>query len=319
MDRPAPDGKRTALNDGHSRHAAATPLFLCIGDIDVDVLIGVDRLPARDGKINGSLLERVPGGMAGNASLALSRLGARVRILGRVGDDDEAVFALAGLGDAGVETGFVARLAGVRTFSCIGLITPDGEKSLVKLMTPAYRPAADDLTDAACVGVTHIHLTSAGDPTLCRRVVEAARLVGATASLDVEQADCPSDPDDLADSIRGFDLVFCNAESRATIDTRLPTPLPEMVPAVVTTLGANGARVETAEGVVNAAGFTATVKDTTGAGDCFAAACLHARIAQHLDWRAALRFANCAAAISTGGYGAQSALPTLPEVMTALM
>jgi sugar/nucleoside kinase (ribokinase family) len=38
--------------------------------------------------------------------------------------------------------------------------------------------------------------------------------------------------------------------------------------------------------------------DTTGAGDCFAAACLHARFAAKLSWRDAVRFANCAAAIS---------------------
>lgn len=300
------------MNDGHAR---TTPLFLCIGDIDVDVLIGVDRLPTRDGKVNGKLLQRVPGGMAGNVSVALSRLGARVRVLGRVGDDEEATFALAGLSGAGVETGFVTRLSGIRTFSCIALITPDGEKSLVKLMTSAYRPAAEDLTDAACAGVTHIHLTSVGDRALCRRTVEAARSVGATSSLDIERADCPSDPDDLANAIRGFDVVFCNADSRTAIDSRLPISLPGMVPVTVTTLGADGARVETAGSVIEAAGFSAVVKDTTGAGDCFAAAFLNARLAQQFDWEAALRFANCAAAMSTGGYGAQSALPTLHEVM----
>src|SRR5258708_7056113 len=112
-------------------HPTASPLFLCIGDIDVDVLIRVDRLPTRDGKVNGDLIQRVPGGMAGNVSMALARLGARVRVLGRVGDDGEAALALDGLGRAGVDTAFVVRLSGVRTFSCIGLITPDGEKSLV--------------------------------------------------------------------------------------------------------------------------------------------------------------------------------------------
>jgi len=29
------------------------PLFLCVGDVDVDVMIEVDRLPTRDGKVNG--------------------------------------------------------------------------------------------------------------------------------------------------------------------------------------------------------------------------------------------------------------------------
>ena len=296
----------------------ADPRFLCIGDIDVDILIGVDRLPTRDGKVNGQHLQRVPGGMAGNVSVALARLGAAVRVLGRVGDDEEAAFALDGLAKAGVDTGFVARLSGVRTFSCIALITPDGEKSLVKLMTEAYRPSAEDLTTAACAGVTHIHLTSVGDTELCRRVVELARGSGATASLDVERADCPADSAELAAAIAGFDIVFCNAEARAVLDARLDDELAGLAPVVVTTLGQDGARVDDGGRSVHAPGFPADAVDTTGAGDCFAAACLHARLVQRLDWPEALRFANRAAALSTQGLGPQAALPSLADVRAAL-
>ena len=291
-----------------------TPLFLCVGDIDVDVMIQVDRLPTRDGKVNGTLVRRVPGGMAGNVSAALAKLGARVRILGRVGDDDEATFALNALDHAGVATELVRRLAGTRTFSCIGLIAPDGEKSLVKLVTAAYQPSADELVEAAWRDAAHLHLTSVGDPAMCRAVVLAARQAAATASLDVEQADCPTDPGELAASIAGFDIVFCNEESRRTIDQILAKPLSSVASTIVTTLGAAGAKLEAGGQVIRSPGFSVSVEDTTGAGDCFAAACLHARIVQRLDWPSTLRFANCAAALSTERYGAQTALPTLSQV-----
>lgn len=293
------------------------PLFLCIGDIDVDVLIGVEHLPTRDGKVNGELLQRVPGGMAGNVSVALARLGAAVRILGRVGDDDEGAFALEGLAQAGVDTRYVAQLARTRTFSCIGLLTPDGEKSLVKLMTAAYRPDAGDLTPEACEGAGHIHLTSVGDPDLCRRVVARAHATGASASLDLECADCPADADALATALAGFDLVFCNRASRELLDARFGPSLSDAVPTLITTAGEAGARVEAGRESFEAGGRRAAVRDTTGAGDCFAAACLHARLVQHLDWPAALAFANQAAALSTEGLGAQAALPTLDEVRRA--
>jgi sugar/nucleoside kinase (ribokinase family) len=296
----------------------ASPRFLCIGDIDVDVLIGVDRLPTRDGKVNGQHLQRVPGGMAGNVSVALARLGAPVRILGRVGDDEDGTFALVELAKSGVDTDFVIRLAGVRTFSCVALITPDGEKSLIKLMTSAYRASADELTGEVCAGIGHIHLTSVGDPTLCRRVVAIARAQGATTSIDVERADCPSDPAELEAGIRGFDLLFCNAEARAFLDGRFGGRLNALAPAIVTTLGENGARVEVGAVSIASPGFPADAVDTTGAGDCFAAACLHARLSQRFDWPEALRFANRAAALSTQGLGAQSALPSSSEVRAAL-
>jgi sugar/nucleoside kinase (ribokinase family) len=294
------------------------PLFLCIGDIDVDVLIQVDRLPTRDSKVNGALLQRVPGGMAGNVAVALARLGAPVRILGRVGDDDEADFALAGLGKAGVDTRFVARLPKTRTFSCISLLGEDGEKSLVKLMTDAYRPSAADLTAEACAGVGHIHLTSIGDFDLCRRVVAMADDVGATCSLDIERADAPKNPLELAAALKGFDLAFCNAESREILDGSIGRDLERLVPMVVTTLGDAGARVDTAHERIASPGFRAKVLDTTGAGDCFAAACLYARLVDRAAWPHALRFANRAAALSTEGLGPQSALPSRTQVEAAL-
>jgi sugar/nucleoside kinase (ribokinase family) len=295
------------------------PLFLCIGDLDVDILIEVDRLPTRDGKVNGAVRQKAPGGMAGNVAAALARLGSRVRVLGRVGDDADGAFAVGSLGQVGVDTSFVSRLEGVATFSCISLLTPDGEKSLVKLMTPAYRPDASDVTEGAIEGVHHVHLTSIGDPALCRRVVDAARTSGATTSLDIERADCTEDAAALLDAINGFDLIFCNAESRAFVDAALDRPLAELVAALVTTLGADGAQVETAEGRIASPGFTPEIVDTTGAGDCFAAACLHARFAAEVSWTDAIRFANCAAAISTTGLGAQSALPTADQVATHLL
>jgi sugar/nucleoside kinase (ribokinase family) len=294
------------------------PLFLCIGDLDVDVMIEVDRLPTRDGKVNGVVKQKAPGGMAGNVAAALARLGSRVRVLGRIGDDADGAFAVASLEQAGVDASFVSRLEGVATFSCISLLTPDGEKSLVKLMTPAYRPDAGDVTETALEGVRHAHLTSVGDPALCRRVVEATRSLGATASLDIERADCPEDASVLLDAIKGFDLIFCNAESRAFVDAAIKRPLAGLVASVVTTLGADGAQVETTQGRIASPGFTPKITDTTGAGDCFAAACLHARLAAKLDWGDALRFANCAAAISTTGLGAQSALPTSDQVAAHL-
>ena len=296
----------------------ALPLFLCIGDLDVDVMIEVDRLPTRDGKVNGVVKQKAAGGMAGNVAAGLARLGSRVRVLGRVGDDADGAFAVESLDRAGVDTSFVSHLEGVATFSCISLLTPDGEKSLVKLMTSAYRPDAGDVTEAVMQGVRHVHLTSVGDPALCRRVADAARSSGATASLDIERADCPDDAAALLDAIKGFDLIFCNAESRAFVDAALERPLAGLVAALVTTLGADGAQVETAEGRISSPGFAPKIVDTTGAGDCFAAACLHARLAAKLDWKDAIRFANCAAAISTTGLGAQSALPTADQVVAYL-
>ena len=118
--------------------------------------------------------------------------------------------------------------------------------------------------------------------------------------------------------MNGFDLVFCNSESREFVDATLGRPLDEQVPTVITTQGATGSEIETKGVRFFSPGFDAKVVDTTGAGDCFAAAFLYARLMSQLDWVQALRFANKAAAMSTTGLGAQSALPTADEVLAKL-
>ena len=103
------------------------PLFLCIGDIDVDVLIGVDRLPTRDGKVNGGVCRKRRAAWPAMLRPPLPGSAPESRILGRVGDDPDGEFAVAALDRAGVDTSFISRLAGAQTFSCISLLTPDGE------------------------------------------------------------------------------------------------------------------------------------------------------------------------------------------------
>ena len=53
--------------------------------------------------------------------------------------------------------------------------------------------------------------------------------------------------------------------------------------------------------------------DTTGAGDCFAAAYITAKL-EGTSLPDRLRFANAAAALATLAYGAQSAMPRRPAV-----
>ena len=95
---------------------------------------------------------------------------------------------------------------------------------------------------------------------------------------------------------------------------------------VLVTLGARGVyyRYGYTEGVVE--GFRVTVADTNGAGDTFFGAVLAKLSAREgvlrrmseRELREVLRFANCAAALTTSRPGAIPAMPTLDEVQTML-
>jgi ribokinase len=285
-----------------------SPTFLCIGDIDVDLIVTVESLPNRDGKINGRQVARAPGGMAANAAAALARLGAVVRLFGAVGADEAGEFALASLRRAGVDVSPTILVEGAATFGCISLITPEGEKSLVRLVTDAYLPSPAALTADLLTGVTHVH-TTFGSPDLALRALGLATAAKVTRSLDLELADISSDSAVLNRVLTKTDILFCNEASRAALDAALGAPATTFGAIVVTTLGDSGSRLETADAVHEAVGFPVAALDTTGAGDCFAAAFLFASLQQVRSWNDSLIFANAAAALSTLGYGAQSSLP----------
>ena len=284
------------------------PLFLCVGDIDVDLIVIVESLPNRDGKINGQQVARAPGGMAANTAAALARLGAEVRLVATVGTDEAGEFALASLQRAGVDVSPTIFVDGAKTFGCISLITPEGEKSLVRLVTDAYLPPPSALTADLLAGVGHVH-TTFGSPDLAVRALGLATTADATRSLDLELADISSDSSLLHKVLRNTDILFCNESSRAALDAALGAPATTFGGIIVTTLGDSGSRLETAGATHEAAGFPVVALDTTGAGDCFAAAFLFASLQQGRSWNDSLIFANAAAALSTLGYGAQSSLP----------
>ncbi len=284
------------------------PRFLCVGDIDVDLIVTVDALPDRDGKTNGRQVARAPGGMAANVAAALARLGGAVRLFGAIGADDAGAFAIAELRRAGVDVSRVVSLEGATTFSCISLITRAGEKSLVRLVTDAYLPPLRMLSPDVLTGISHVHMTF-GSPALALHALNLAEAAGATRSLDLERADIPPDAAILRQALAKTDILFCNRETRSVLDATLGKPVATLAGIVVTTLGPQGSRLETAEGRDEAAGFPVAAVDTTGAGDSFAAGFLFAFLQQGSGRLDSLVFANAAAALSTLGYGAQSTLP----------
>jgi ribokinase len=291
------------------------PLLLCVGDIDMDIIVRVERPPGPDQKADGRRVAQTPGGMAANVAVGARRLGTRVRLLGAVGDDAMGREALAALGTEGLDLVHVVERAGVPTFFCVIMVDAQGEKSLIKVLSDAYLPRPDDLNPEAFRDVAHVHLTFT-EPALARRAVDLARQAGARVSLDLEAADLPADPSTVVELVRAVDLLFVSGQSRQEIERRMG-PLSPEGRTIVTTLGAGGARLETGQGTQEIPGHRVPVTDTSGAGDAFAAAFLHATLdgAAESD---ALRFANAAAALSTCAYGAQGGMPGREAVIRFL-
>ncbi|MCR9089340.1 MAG: carbohydrate kinase family protein [Rhodobacteraceae bacterium] len=292
--------------------AAQAPELLCVGDIDMDLVIRVPHLPGRDEKISGDPVARAPGGMAANVAVGANRLGTPTRLVGAVGDDAMGREALGYLAREGVDLSHVETRAGAATFFCVILLDESGEKALVRAVSDTFLPDPARLRSAAFKGIRHVHMTFT-DPVLSRRTVALAQEAGAGLSLDLEAADWIEDPAHMRQLVDAVDLLFTSATSRAAVEARLGPLTAGPGKTIVTTAGAEGAMVEHAAGTARVDGHRVDVVDTLGAGDAFAAAFLHSLLggAAPAD---ALGFANAAAALSVRAYGAQTGMARPGEV-----
>ncbi|MGQ0484547.1 MAG: carbohydrate kinase family protein [Hyphomicrobiales bacterium] len=290
-----------------------TPRFLCVGDVDVDLMISVSRIPDADDKVGGRRVCQAIGGMAANVAVGLSRLGASARLVASIGDDENGAMAELALMQEGVDKSFLVCLKGEATFMCIVLLTQDGEKSLIRVETAAYLPAPQDIPDDAFDDIEHVHLTF-GSEQLARHCIARAKAAGATVSLDIEKADLEGNPFRFVDLIPSIDWLFMNQHTRTFLEQTAGNGVLDTAPCVITTLGSSGSLLVRDGARTVISGHAVQVLDSTGAGDGLVAAFLYGRLTEGRPEAEALHRANAAAAIVVQQYGAQTGLPTVAEI-----
>jgi ribokinase len=294
---------------------------LCVGDIDVDLFVSVPVIPGFDQKVGGRHLGQMPGGMSANSAVAFARLGRPARLVAAIGDDAGGREALAKVAAEGVDVSHVVRRNGVNSFTCVVLLSPSGEKSLIRLETDAYMPRIDDITAEVFDGIRHVHVTY-GDAALTEHVLTQAHERGLTTSLDLEPPDIGRAPEYLSTVLRLVDTLFVNREAwlsaAEVLGATLYRGMLKQPGEIILTMGADGCRHIGPAGETTMPGVPLHSIDTTGAGDCFAAAYITRKL-EGAKLQDRLRFANAAAALATLAYGAQTAMPSRSAVDDLLM
>ena len=217
-------------------------------------------------------LEIRRGGVAGNISYGLGRLGLKPLLVGSVGQDFaeyESWLTEHGVDVSGVrtsETRHTARFTATNDESgnqiasfYPGAMSEDGEIDIISL---------------ANANAVELVVIGAGDPAAMKRFTEDCRAAGVKFAADFSQQVAFLDGGTMRTLIEGAAYLFCNEYEEAVIEQKTGWSSEDVLDRVdtrVITLGAAGARVERKGSAPVTVGPVkdATFVEPTGAGDAF--------------------------------------------------
>lgn len=266
------------------------------------------------------------GGAALNVAVGLARLGHSVALIAMVGDDADGDRVRTYLQTFGVS--LIATRSPLGTARAVSERV-NGEPTYA--FNNASRQRSIVFGDAERAAIA----AARGVVVSCMALDDPAQVDGLRAALDGSDADLFIDPNpragmmrDLDEFVRGFDRLLARAKlvKVGDDDTELlygsgVEPVrgwlrERGIPVVVSTRGRGGARVDTADAVVERgiAHMPGEVVDTMGAGDAVLAAMVSwvLTASKPIDWAAGLERAMDVAAATVRHEGALLQIPAQP-------
>jgi ribokinase len=323
------------------------PRVTVLGSLNMDISVTVPRLPGPGATVLGSSARFTPGGKGANQAVAAARLGADVRMVGCVGDDDFGRQLLANLQAEGINADAVRTVPGAPTGVALIMVDRSGE-NLITVAPGANRVVGPPEVAAATAGQADILVISAEIPVEAIAQVLAgasgvtsvlnlapvpenarALVAGVADHLDylvVNESEAAAvlgrDVDGLAAAQRaatelaGTDLGGTDLGGTDLGGTDLGgTDLAASGPRhAVVTAGAHGAALAGPDGPAASTGFRVEPIDAVGAGDTFVGA-LAVALAAGVPAAEAIRAAAAAGAAAVTRHGAQAAMPRPPDIL----
>ncbi len=288
-----------------------------LGSANLDLMLRMQALPSAGQTVISAPRVDGPGGKGLNQAVAAARAGAPTRFIAAVGDDPAAAVLRQVLADDGIEP--LVRTTSTPTGLAVVMVDAAGENAIV--VEPGANAELVGLTppELAAIAAARVLLMQLEVPT--RVVAEAARQARDAGTKVVLNAAPPPAVLDAA-LVECIDVLVVNAGEARSLGgegdpERQIDRLLERVPAVVVTLGPDGALYRDRDGARNEeAGRSVVVTDTTAAGDTFVGY-LAAGMAEGVPMPVALRRANAAAALCVQRPGAVPSVPWRDEVDAA--
>lgn len=288
-----------------------------VGSINIDQTVTTERIPLKGETLPGGSLRYIPGGKGANQAVAMAKLGAQVEMFGCVGDDENGRKMIENLAANHVETHNIKIVSGIPTG--IAIITVGENDNTIVVVEGANGQVDCDYIDSIkdiLLGYDMVVLQHEIPLNTVHYVVELCAAHNIPTLLNpAPAADVPMETIKKVTYLtpNEHEAVLIFGKERSTEEL-----LKEYPEKLIITQGSKGVSVGLKNGeVLNVPARKAEVVDTTGAGDTLNGAfCVKIMESSHIV--EALEYANAAASLSIGKFGAQSGMPTAEELTEIL-
>ncbi len=292
-----------------------------MGSINMDFIMSMDRMPESGENIVGKTYSYANGGKGANQATALKKLGASVKMIGKVADDSNGALLINNLNNLGVDTSAVAKDGAVTGLAVI-MLDAEGKNRIVVYEGANAQVDPETASDAI-------------DNTLDLLLVQFEtneEAVIATVNKAVKEniitvVDCGPAKNFRLENMQGVTVITPNESETKALTGIFPDNEESILAAskclmersrakyVVLKLGSRGCSVWDGKNLTIMPTYPSKVVDTTAAGDCFTAA-MALEFAISGDIYKACDMGNKAGSIAVSRLGADASMPTYDELMT---
>jgi ribokinase len=302
--------------------------IVVIGSSNVDFIMKMDHLPARDETVTDATFMQTFGGKGANQAVAAGRAGGDVVFVNCVGDDPYARPMVAGFEASGVRTDYLFHETGVACGAALVMIGEGGHNYLSVAPGANARLTPERIEDLRGL------IASAGYVLMQFEIpsetISRALEIAAEEGVPVVWNYAPAKPFDVG-QLDKVAIVIVN-EPEATVLTGQTVSDRETASAAalklremgagtaIVTLGEGGSVVASPTvpgGLIHVPAFPVEPIDTTAAGDTYCG-CLCVALAEGKELVEAVQFASAAAALCVQRLGAQPSTPWREEIKTFL-
>ena len=302
------------------------PVIVVLGSIIMDLTALAETMPQAGQTVVGDLFYTLPGGKGANQAVAAARLGAEVRMVGRVGDDPFGAALLDGLRSEGIDISGVA--VDPDNASGVAMIWLDSSRENRIVAVYGANLASDQTqlraVERALDGADALLLQLETPPALTLEAAAVARQRGVRVVWDPAPAQiAPPDIHTAADvltpnqteasMLSGVEVTDLASASDAAARLRAMG-----APVAIVKLGEEGAYYASTDESGHVPAFSVEAVDTVAAGDAFGAAFAVAA-AEGMSLGESVRFGAAAGALAVTVPGAQAAMPSRADVERLLV